>query len=98
MPASWMRRCHRDRISEFSVFTGLNLVNPETSCKSCENPLWLKPEPFLVCHKHCSELIQTFRILIVEAADDRTVEIEYAQQSFTVKQRHHDLGVRSHVA
>jgi len=49
-------------------------------------------------HKHGHELIQPFRILIVEPADSRTIEIEYAEQPFTVEQWHYDLRIRRYVA
>src|SRR6185437_11111757 len=41
--------------------------------------------------------IQTFRVLIVEPADSRTIEIKHAEQSLTIEQRHHDLRIRSHI-
>src|SRR6185369_16983182 len=47
--------------------------------------------------KHGHELVQTFRVLIVEPADRRTIEIEHADQSLTIKQRHHDLRIRRDV-
>src|ERR1051326_3428709 len=48
--------------------------------------------------EHGDQLIQPFRVLIVEAADQRTVEIEHTEQALAVKQRHDDLRVRSDVA
>jgi hypothetical protein len=47
--------------------------------------LWLWSNAFLVRHKHRHELIQPLGILIVKPADRRTIEIEYAEQSFTIK-------------
>src|ERR1051326_1425297 len=56
---------------------------------------WSKP--FLVRHKHGHEFIQTFRVLIAEPADCRTIEIKHAEQSLTIEQRHDDLRIRSHI-
>src|SRR4026207_2186861 len=60
-------------------------------------PLWLWSYTFLVCHKHGHELVQPFRILIVEPADCLTIQIEHAEQSFTIKQRHDDFRIRSYI-
>src|SRR5678815_3165102 len=51
-----------------------------------------------MCHKHRYQLVQSFRILIVEPAECRTIEIQHAEQSLTIKQWHHDLRIRSNVA
>src|SRR5215213_2148661 len=51
-----------------------------------------------MCHEHSHQLIQTFRILIVEATNSGTIEIEDAEKSFTVEDRDHDLRVRRDVA
>src|SRR5215216_1745285 len=51
--------------------------------------LWLWSQSFFVSHKHCGQFVQPFSILIVEPADKRTIQIEDAEQSFAIKQRHH---------
>src|SRR5690242_11444839 len=48
--------------------------------------------------KHSHQLVQPFGILIVEPANQRTIEIEHTEQTFAVKQRHDDLRVRRDVA
>src|ERR1044071_7644045 len=48
-------------------------------------------------HEYCGQFIQTFRIAVIEPADERAVEIEHAQQSFAVKQRHYDFRIRSDI-
>src|SRR6185503_17136427 len=72
-------------------------VNARHLCAFCAF-LWLRSNPFLMRHKHGHELIQPFRILIVEPAVSRTIEIEYAEQPFTVEQWHYDLRIRRYVA
>src|SRR5215470_12367463 len=58
----------------------------------------LESQSLFMGHEYRSEFIQAFRVPVVESADERTIQIEHAKQSLAVKQRHHDLRVRSHVA